>query len=85
MTQKQRLLNALKAGPLTPMECWNQLGIYRVSGRILELRQDGHDIKTEMVDVENQFGEPCRVARYSLNPKLTLDAPSASVRSEEAP
>lgn len=66
MSQCERLLARLKLGPVTPMDAWAELGIYRLSGRILDLREQGHDITSERADVLNKFGEVCRVARYRL-------------------
>lgn len=42
------------------------LGITRLSARIYDLRKEGHAITSERVEVENRFGEVCRVARYKL-------------------
>jgi len=39
------------------------LGIIRPAARVEELRSV-HRIETRMVEVENRFGEACRVARY---------------------
>ena len=65
-TQNQRLLLALSGRDLTTLEIITQLGIIQVGARICELRQDGWEIQTEMGDVKNRFGDPCRVARYHL-------------------
>lgn len=67
-TQNQRLLDHLKIAPVTPLQAWDGLGIYRLAARIKDLRDDGHSITKETVAVENRFGEPCRVAEYRLTP-----------------
>ena len=36
MTQCDRLLKRLQEGPVTPMQAWNELGIYRLAPRVLE-------------------------------------------------
>ena len=67
MTQCERLLNRLERGPITPMEAWNELGIYRLASRVKDLRDKGHNITGSRVSLANRFGESCRVARYSLD------------------
>ncbi len=47
MTQTQWILEQLKRGPLTPMDALNGCGCFRLGARIHELRQAGHNIKTE--------------------------------------
>jgi len=66
MSQCERLLDRLKRGPITPMEAWSELGIYRLGARIFDLKASGHDIDRELVPVSNRFGEECRVAQYRL-------------------
>lgn len=46
-SQKTRILSWLKSGrTLTPIQALNKFGCFRLSGRILELRRDGHEIET---------------------------------------
>lgn len=66
MSQCDRLLNRLKRGPITPMEAWSELGIYRLGARVFDLKASGHEIDRELVPVSNRFGEECRVAQYRL-------------------
>lgn len=66
-TQCERLHEALKKGPVNPLEAWQLLGIYRVSGRVLDLRERGIPVKTRKIKVSNRFGETCRVAEYYLD------------------
>ena len=66
MSQCDRLLSRLKRGPITPMEAWSELGIYRLGARVFDLKASGHDIDRELVQVSNRFGEECRVAQYRL-------------------
>lgn len=50
MSQATRILVHLKAGKkLTPLQALNKFGTLRLSGRVLELRQAGYDIKTTIV------------------------------------
>ena len=66
MSQCERILDRLERGPITPMEAWNELGIYRLASRVKDLRDKGHVISGSRVNVANRFGETCSVARYSL-------------------
>ena len=66
-SQNKRLLNHLQQGnKVTPLNGWAMLGIYRLSARVYDLRDSGHDIKTERVEVENAHGEKFNVAEYSM-------------------
>lgn len=66
-TQNQRILAYLDAhGSITQLEALQELGIMRLASRISDLRKHGCPIKSEMVEVENRYGEKCRVKRYSL-------------------
>lgn len=66
-TQKVRLLNYLKKySGITTFQAMNSLSILRLSERIRELQSDGIVIQKHIVDVNNQFGEKCRVMKYSL-------------------
>lgn len=64
--QCQRVYDRLKQGPLTPLESWAEIGVYRLSARILDLKESGIKIQRERIRVKNSWGETCRVARYSL-------------------
>lgn len=66
MTQKERVLEALRSGPLTQLKATNDLGVLRLSERIRELQKDGHEIKHTPIVVKNRFGSDCRVMEYSL-------------------
>lgn len=66
-SQNDRLLSWLRVEPINPLEAWIELGIYRLSARVNDLKSSGHNITKRMVEVQNRFGEPCRVAQYSLN------------------
>lgn len=50
MSQAERILKHLKSGrKLTPLQALQKFGTLRLSGRVLELRQAGYDIKTTIV------------------------------------
>lgn len=66
-TQNKRLLDYLQKGTtIHPLDSWKLLGIYRLSARIYDLRQDGHIIEMERIEVKNQFDEIVRVGNYKL-------------------
>ncbi len=65
MKQQNRLLAHLEThGSINPLEAWKQLGIYRLSAIVFILRNLGYSIKTNRINVDNQFGEKCSVANY---------------------
>ena len=53
-------------GSITPKEATDGFGIMRLGARIWELKEEGFNIKREMIAVKNRFGRECRVARYSI-------------------
>lgn len=59
------LLAALKKRPLTTGEIRSQLGIGMPATRVFELKEAGHTIITERVQVRTRRGMS-RVARYRL-------------------
>ena len=67
-TQKVRLLNYLKKHKsITTQQAMSQLGILRLSQRIIELEADGVKINhLARHRVENIFGEDCYVTKYVL-------------------
>lgn len=66
-SQNERLLQHLeRVGPIDPLQAWSKLGIYRLGARVFDLKEAGHNIVRSMIDVNNRFGEKCRVALYSL-------------------
>ena len=68
--QCERLWNHLKQGKgINPLESWQQLGIYRLSARILDLRDDGYDIHTDIIEVRSSWGDKARVANYNIGGK----------------
>lgn len=70
MTQLSRVKRFLKDfGSITQFEAFQFLGIMRLASRISELRSAGEEIESEMVQVENRFGEKCWVKRYFYSNK----------------
>lgn len=67
-TQKERLIKYLaKNESIDPLKSWIELGIYRLSAVVYELRRDGFNIITERKEVFNKYGDGCMVANYKLN------------------
>jgi len=61
-SQKVMILAHLKSGKsITPIEALNKYGCFRLGARILDLRNDGFNINTEMIEVNGK-----RFAKYSL-------------------
>ena len=66
-TQSQRVLEYIKTfGSITQLEALLYLGVFRLASRISELKKQGHPITGEFDTVQNRFGEPCQIKRYSL-------------------
>lgn len=62
MSQAKKILNHLQQGKsLTQMGALNRFGCMRLGARILDLRNQGHAINSELVTVEDKT-----FARYSL-------------------
>lgn len=67
LSQTERLLQHFQNGfSITSLQAYNTLGITQLATRISELREDGHIIVSEWIEVTNRFKEKCRVKRYSL-------------------
>lgn len=62
MTQTQLVLDALRRGPLTPLEALNGFGCFRLAARVEELRKAGHAISVE----RHKLPSGKRVAKYRL-------------------
>lgn len=67
-TKKQQLLSYLKSHKrgITGQDALRKFGLYRLSGEIHELRQSGVNIKTEMMEREEEDGTITRYARYYI-------------------
>lgn len=64
-SQCERLLDHMRAGnKVTSFYAMRCLGISRLASRVNDLRRQGHDVRSEWVDVENRHGEKTRIKRY---------------------
>jgi hypothetical protein len=67
VSQNNKILHHLQdKRTITSMEAIQEYGITRLSGRIVDLKEQGYPIAKTMVNVKNRFGEECRVAKYML-------------------
>lgn len=85
--QHGRVLAALRAGPCTAADLWQQHGIMRAAARVHELRTIGHDIRSREITVRNRDGGTSRVAQYSLgDAQLSLipDRPGRGQMTDQA-
>ena len=54
-------------GSIEPLTALREYGIYRLSGRISDLRYSGYSIKTERIHATSRItGKPVHFAKYSL-------------------
>lgn len=67
VTQASLIIEYLEEfGSITPLEAIRDIGCYRLSARISDIKDMGIPIKTDMVNVKNRRGKYNRIARYSL-------------------
>ena len=67
--QADRVLQYIRDfGSITPLEAVSDLGCYRLSARIFDLRRAGYVIGSEEITVKNRYGQRCTVARYTERP-----------------
>lgn len=66
MSQCDAILDALKRGPVTPLDALREHACMRLAARIADLKQAGHAIRTEYVTERNRYGEAVRFARYHM-------------------
>ena len=64
--QRNRLLDALRCGPVSTLEARRNLDILHPAMRVRELRLTGYDIRTIRIDADTGFGVKHSVARYVL-------------------
>jgi hypothetical protein len=67
LTQKQKVLRHLKEiGSITPIDALRDYSIMRLTSRVCELKDEGHNIKSELVSGKNKYGESVRYSKYTL-------------------
>lgn len=66
-TQNELVLEYLQAyGSITSLQAFNDLGVTRISARIYDLRNMGHRIESDFVNVPRRNGEQASVKKYRL-------------------
>lgn len=60
-----KYLQTHKTG-ITPIQAIERLGVLRLSGRIYDLKEQGYEIATNIIEVKNRYDEISRVAQYRL-------------------
>lgn len=66
-SQKELVLAYIEEhGSITPLEAQHEIGCLRLGARIWDLRRDGYNIVSEMVEVPTRNGGKAVVARYRL-------------------
>lgn len=66
-TIQDRVLMWLKTyGSITPREAYNEIGCYRLSAVIYDLKKDGYNIETERETAQNRWGDKVAYAKYVL-------------------
>ena len=66
MTQWQDMLTLLRAGTVTPLQAWGEMGIYRCADAVNKLRARGFAIRTEMKPFTTSRGRRVKFAEYHL-------------------
>lgn len=63
--QADRIIAYMKEhGGITSLDAARDIGCMRLGARIFEIKERGIEVKSEFINVENRFGEICRVKRY---------------------
>jgi hypothetical protein len=65
-SQNKTVLDMLKNGKKLTQKDALEFGCYRLSARILDLKELGHDIKSERINVIKTNNKTARVALYSI-------------------
>lgn len=66
-TQNERIIDYInKFGSITQIQALADLGVMRLASRISDLKSLGYPVESEMITVENRYGEECKVKRYTL-------------------
>jgi hypothetical protein len=64
MSQNKQIADYLNKGKkLTTLDALNKFGCFRLASRINDLRNDGMNIKTKIIKLENKK----QIAQYSIN------------------
>tara|TARA_R110001606_G_scaffold10095_2_gene43221 strand:- start:299 stop:595 length:297 start_codon:yes stop_codon:yes gene_type:complete len=61
-SQNKKILQYMRNKPITAIDALEHIGSFRLAARVKDLRDEGHEIYTEIVPTESGS----RIARYSL-------------------
>lgn len=65
LTQNKMIITWLENGKMITQDLAKEMfGVFRLASRIYDLKCSGYDIKKEMIEVVNRFGEKVKIARY---------------------
>ena len=66
-TQCERVIQYMRDfGSITSAQAMVDLGVYRLSARISELKANGWDIERKMIKDTNRYGETVYFAEYNI-------------------
>lgn len=66
-SQKELVLAYIEThGSITPLEAEREIGCMRLGARIWDLRNEGYNIVSEIVEVPTRHGGKAKVARYRM-------------------
>ena len=66
-SQNERIIEYIsKHGSITQIEALRDIGVLRLASRISDMKRSGVAIASDLVEVENRYGEKCRVKRYRI-------------------
>lgn len=74
IAQRKRILDFLHTRPLDTLTARKELDIMHPAARVMELRNQGVDIKTIKIDRQSECGEIHRVACYVLGVRAAATA-----------
>jgi hypothetical protein len=71
MTQNEKILQYIQDfGSITTLQAFRDIGCTRLSGRIYDLKKQGHKFNREFVTSKNRYGENISYIRYSLKSEV---------------
>lgn len=73
--QTDVVLQQLRGGPITSLDMIRNFGITRLAACILLLREEGFDIRTEIITVKDRWGRDCHVAQYTIKGRKRRRSP----------
>ena len=66
-TQSERVKRYMEDfGSITQLDAIRDLGVLRLSARIMELKQSGLPIEGKFEKVQNRYGEDVQIKRYAI-------------------